>query len=191
MSDNWNETRPLADRVADRARDTGDAAANSADRVADRTRQIGNAAADSVENAADKARDLGNRASDAVQSATDQAKDLASNARDKAADLADTARDKASELADTASDKADSAMTATGTQMQSLAQTVREKAPEGTVGEYANQAADALDKGGRYLQDADLDTVRSDLETIIRQHPIESLLVGLGVGFLLARATRR
>jgi len=156
------DNRPLADRVADRARQTGDTAANSTEHVAD------------------KARDLGNQAANAVQSATDQAKNLAG-----------TARDKASDLADTASDKADSAMSATGSQMQSLAQTVRQKAPEGAVGEYAHQAADVLDRGGRYLQEADLQTVRGDMETIIRQHPIESLLVGLGVGYLLARATRR
>ena len=33
--------------------------------------------------------------------------------------------------------------------------------------------------------------VRSDLERVIREHPIESLLVGVGVGYLVARATRR
>jgi ElaB/YqjD/DUF883 family membrane-anchored ribosome-binding protein len=33
--------------------------------------------------------------------------------------------------------------------------------------------------------------VRSDLERVIRDHPIEALLVGAGIGFLVARATRR
>jgi len=180
MPTNTFNNQPLADRVADRARDTGDAAANTVENVADKTRQTANTAANSVENVADKARDLGNKAADTVQHVTDQAQQFASDASDKA-----------SQLADTASDKADAAMTATGTQMKNLAQTVREQAPEGTVGTYATQAADALEKGGNYLQDADVETVRTDLEQIIRQHPIESLFVGLGVGYLLARATRR
>ncbi len=191
MTNNPTDTRPLADRVADRARETGDTTAASAEHVADRARQTANAAADSVESVADKTRDLGDRAANAVQNAADKAQNLAYSASDKVTDLADTASTKASELATTASEKADDAMTATGTQMKSLAETVRQNAPEGTVGDYAYQAADALDRGGRYLEQADVQTVRSDLETIIRQHPIESLLVGLGVGFLLARATRR
>lgn len=191
MTNNPTDTRPLADRVADRARETGDAATTSADRVADRTRQTANAAADSVETVADKTRDLGDRAANAVQNAADKAQSLAYSASDKVSDLAETASNKASDLASNASDKADDAMTATGTQMKNLAETVRQNAPEGAVGDYAYQAADALDRGGRYLQQADVQTVRSDLETIIRQHPIESLLVGLGVGFLLPRATRR
>jgi hypothetical protein len=33
--------------------------------------------------------------------------------------------------------------------------------------------------------------VRIDLERMIRQHPIESMLVGLGIGYLLARSMRR
>jgi len=33
--------------------------------------------------------------------------------------------------------------------------------------------------------------MRADLEGIIRRHPMESMLVGLGVGYLLARSMRR
>ena len=46
-------------------------------------------------------------------------------------------------------------------------------------------------RNGQLVDGGALQAVRGDLETIIRQHPIESLLVGLGVGYLLARATRR
>jgi hypothetical protein len=68
---------------------------------------------------------------------------------------------------------------------------VREKAPEGKAGEVAVKAADVLDRSGEYLQAANLQMVRSDLERVIREHPIESLLVGMGIGYMLARATRR
>jgi ElaB/YqjD/DUF883 family membrane-anchored ribosome-binding protein len=101
------------------------------------------------------------------------------------------ARAKAAEVGDAAAGKVDSAMTATGEQFSTLAQTVREKAPEGKAGEVATMAADALERSGEYLQTADLQMVRSDLERVIRDHPIEALLVGAGIGYLVARATRR
>jgi hypothetical protein len=68
---------------------------------------------------------------------------------------------------------------------------MRENAPEGKVGELARDAAGALDRSGDYLRRSDLYDVRGDLEALIRQRPIPALLVGLGVGFLLARALRK
>lgn len=126
-------------------------------------------------------RELGNLADDtSSQSITDKAKEISSNITDKA-----------SEIGDQASDKADAAMSATGAKMETLAQTVRQNAPAGKVGEYATTAANALERGGNYLQASDLSDVQLDIEQIIRRRPVESLLVGLGVGFLLARAMRR
>ena len=52
-------------------------------------------------------------------------------------------------------------------------------------------AADTLERAGTYLQQQDLNDMRADLENIIRRYPVQSLLIGLGVGYLLARGTRR
>jgi hypothetical protein len=82
-------------------------------------------------------------------------------------------------------------MTATGEGLSNLASTVRQNAPEGKAGELAGNAADALERSGQYLKDADLNVVRGDLEQFIRAHPIESVLVGMGVGYMLARSMRR
>ena len=143
------------------------------------------------------------QASSAIGQAVDKAKDfvqdarskdaseIASDIQDKASDVAGQVKDKASEIGAQAADKADDAMTATGQGMQNLAQTVRDNAPSGTVGEFATNAASALEKGGEYLQQSDPAAVRSDLEELIRRNPIPSLLVGLGIGFLLARALGR
>jgi Tfp pilus assembly protein PilF len=76
--------------------------------------------------------------------------------------------------------------------MTDVAQTIREKAPiSGPVADAANTAATTLERAGTYLQEQDLADMRADLEGIIRRHPIESLLIGLGIGYLLARSTRR
>jgi len=151
-----------------------------------------NQASDMAQSAVDKVKQAGDKASDIAQSAVDKVKQTAEDLRSKdASEIVVDARAKAAEVGDVAASKVDSAMTVTGAQMSTLAQTVRENAPEGKAGEVAAKAADALDRGGEYLQVADLQMVRSDLERVIREHPIESLLVGVGIGYLVARATRR
>jgi uncharacterized protein YjbJ (UPF0337 family) len=132
-------------------------------------------------------RELGELSDDTTQSVSGMARQVT----DKAKDITGNITDKASEIGDQASDKADAAMSATGAKMETLAQTVRQNAPAGKVGEYATTAANALERGGNYLQASDLSDVQGDIEQIIRRRPVESLLVGLGVGFLLARALRR
>jgi vacuolar-type H+-ATPase subunit H len=183
-------------RATERERVTGEVR-QAADTASDKVQQAANTATDKAQHAADQASSFVKQTVDKAQHAADdlRSKDVSEvvdDARHKASEIVDTAKQKTAEASATAADKVDEAMTATGTQMHTLAQTVREKAPvEGKVGEVASTAADALDRGGRYLQDADLQVVRSDLERAIREHPVEALLVGLGVGYLLARATRR
>lgn len=117
-----------------------------------------------------------------------KAQDAAHNVKDKANELGTQAREKANQ----ASEKVDDAMSNAGQQMSNLAQTVRERAPQqGRMGEIAENTATALERSGRYLQQSNPDTIRSDLESVIRQHPVESLLVGLGLGFVIARSMRR
>lgn len=156
-----------------------------------------------AERAAEKAREgntyVGTRtpqeiaddARNAASAAADDARGTLDDARAKVEDLAGKAKDKASEVGSQAADKLDSAMTSAGTQMDNLAQKVIEKAPEGPLGDAAINAAGALERGGRYLQQADVESIRGDLEGIIRRRPIESLAVGLGLGFIIARGLRR
>jgi len=154
--------------------------------------QLKEEGANMLDTAADRAKQAGDKASDIAQSAVNKVKQTADDLRSKdAGEIVDDARAKAAEVGDAAANKVDSAMTATGEQMSTLAQTVRENAPEGKAGEVASKAADVLDRSGEYLQTADLQMVRGDLERVIREHPIESLLVGVGIGYLVARATRR
>jgi uncharacterized protein YjbJ (UPF0337 family) len=88
--------------------------------------------------------------------------------------------------------KASEQMSAVGEKMGSLADAIREKAPpEGAVGTAATTVADKLDAAGSYLQERNLDHMVSDLSGMIRRYPVPSLLIGLGIGYLLARSTRR
>lgn len=129
-----------------------------------------------------------------VDKAEKKIDDAADKAKQVATDLKQASRDaqhKAEAVASDVNQKADETLTTAGEKMEDLASVVREKAPDGKLGEMAATTADKLEEGGRYLQDADLDRIRTDLERVIRERPIESLLVGLGLGYLFARASRR
>jgi len=130
-------------------------------------------------------------AADKAQNAMDTVKEKAADVRDKAADVMSDVKDKAQQVSSTVATKADAATDTMGAKMTDVAQTIREKAPEtGPVADVADKAAHTMEKAGTYLQDHDLASMRADLEGIIRRHPMEAMLIGLGVGYLLARSRR-
>lgn len=60
---------------------------------------------------------------------------------------------------------------------------------EGMFGSAAGSVANALDHTGQYLQEEGLRGVAEDFTGLIRRNPIPALLIGVAVGFLLAKAT--
>lgn len=116
--------------------------------------------------------------------------DRAAEARDRAQETAERVRQRTDEASHEAAERVDSAMNVTGDRLHDAARTLRERAPSGQVGDVAESAARALERSGDYLRQSDVETVRSDLETVIRDHPIQSLAVGFGVGFMIARTMR-
>jgi hypothetical protein len=102
--------------------------------------------------------------------------------------LAERAKDAATALGDRASEAA----TAVGSGMESLAGTIRERGPrEGMWGSASDQVARTLETGGRYLKEEGLSGMLDDVAVMVRKNPIPAILVGIGVGFLLARTTSR
>lgn len=145
-----------------------------------------------IDHQADKAHTAVDRAEGKAHEASGAVREKAQDAKDKAQQVAGEAKDKAQELGAQASEQADHATTVVGERMQDAAQTIRERAPmSGRVGEAADRTADTLERAGSYLQHQNVNDMKSDLESLIRRHPMESLLIGLGIGYLLARSTRR
>ncbi len=131
------------------------------------------------------------RTKDMAQSAVDKAKSTASGLVDKAKDVAHTATDKAKGAADTFGHKAEDMVGKVGSGMGSAASSIRDHSPEsGMLKTAAGKVADTLESGGRYLEQEGLSGMADDLTGLIKRNPIPSLLIALGVGFLLARATR-
>jgi hypothetical protein len=150
---------------------------------------------DTVSSAAEKTKDAAHtavdRASDYASQAADKAGDFASRAADKASSLASQAADKARDFASAAGDKADSATSSVGHGMRTAAEGLRERLPsEGMLGAASSSVADTLESGGRYLEEKGLSGVAEDMTGLIRRNPIPAVLIALGLGFLLARATR-
>jgi len=125
---------------------------------------------------------------DTASHAADKAKDVASTAMDKTREVASNVADKTKDFASKAGQKADDMVGRAGSAIESAANTVRDHAPGGMLGSAANKVADTLEGGGRYLREEGISGMADDLTDMIRRNPIPALLLGLGVGFLLARA---
>jgi hypothetical protein len=94
---------------------------------------------------------------------------------------------KAREFGATAAKKANQAAPVIGEKVKSLANVIREKAPrEGKIGTTATKVAGGLESASYYLQEKKFDHLGEDFRGLVRRYPLQSLLVGLGLGFLLA-----
>lgn len=121
----------------------------------------------------DKARDA---ARDATETARESATGVVDRAREMAGNVADKTRDAVSTAADTARDWATGAVDA-----------VKESGPVRKANEYVSEA---WETGSRYIHDHNLKDITEDVAGIIRRNPIPALLVGIGLGFVLARSLR-
>jgi hypothetical protein len=142
--------------------------------------------------------DVKNKTEELATHFAERAKEVGANVGEKAkkatasvAGMAEDVAQRAGDMASNIGQKAEEAVSSVGGQVQSLAGTIREKAPhEGMLGSAASSVADTLDVGGRYLQEENLHGMAGDVTGLIRRYPIQAVLVGIGIGFLAARATR-
>ncbi len=94
---------------------------------------------------------------------------------------------KAREFGATAAKKANEAAPVIGGKMKSLANVIRGKAPrEGKIGTTATRVAGGLESASSYLQEKKFDHLGEDFRGLVRRYPLQSVLIGLGLGFLLA-----
>ncbi len=123
--------------------------------------------------------------------ASETEKGFASSVGDAAKSAAATVAEKASDAAGYVGKQVEGATSAVGGGMKSLAGTIREKLPhEGMLGSASGAIASTLESSGEYLQEHGLSGIGDDMTNVIRRNPIPAMLVCIGIGFLLARATR-
>jgi hypothetical protein len=129
---------------------------------------------------------VGQAASSAADTVRSTAGQLSDSARDAASHLAKEGRDAASYVGNMAED----ATCAVGSGLKSVGQSIREHSPqEGRFGQASSAVARTLEGTGNYLQEEGLKGLGTDLTQMIKNNPLPSLLIGVGLGFLLAQAT--
>lgn len=63
--------------------------------------------------------------------------------------------------------------------------------PSGTIDTVKQAVTNRVQAGTDWLKDRDIDQVKQTMETQVREHPVRTLLVALGAGYLLGKALRR
>ena len=146
--------------------------------------------ADAMTTMKNKAQDVGNSIGQTASRAAEGVKNVAGNmadaAKSAAADLSKEGQHAASYLGQRAED----ATSAVGSQLKYAGDTIRQHAPhDGAFGQASSAVANTLEQTGDYLQREGLEGIAADLSSLVKKNPIPSLFIGIGLGFLLARAT--
>jgi hypothetical protein len=89
------------------------------------------------------------------------------------------------ESASTAVEKARDTMSSVTERAGDLASNLGQKAQDA-----ASAVADTWESGRRYVTEHGVSGMAEDAATLIRRNPIPALLIGFGLGFLLARSMR-
>ena len=127
----------------------------------------------------------------------DRARDLAGNAKDKLADVgsnlregAGTAKDKLADALESGADKlrnrgrSGQLSGSTGSADVSIGN-------DGTVAQVTDKVAGGMQATADWLREADLDNLREGVERQVKEHPGRTLLIAVGLGYLLGKAFRK
>ena len=126
----------------------------------------------------------GKTMADSVNAAGQELSDRAASAKDAMSNVARSAADRLDNTRATTADGLDSAASALHKGAESL--------PGGeTVTELAHSAAERLKTTADYVRQNDLNRMKADVETLVKNNPGPSLLVAAAFGFLLGRAVVR
>ena len=136
------------------------------------------------------------------QGFSDRAREIAGSAQDKLADVGSTVRERAgnlkNSLADalvTGADKLRQRGQAPGGAGGQLAGATTSGGlaveGDGRVAQVTDRVAGGMEATADWLREADLDSLKSGIERQVQEHPGRSLLIAVGLGYLLGKALRK
>ena len=137
-------------------------------------------------------------ATEPSQNLKDRARSVLGNAGNKLADVgssvrerAGTAKDKLADALETGAEKlrnrgaADATLAgATGTGSTAIAN-------DGRVAQISDKVAGGMERSAEWLRDADIDGMKTGIEQQVKEHPGRTLLIALGLGYVLGKALRK
>ena len=107
--------------------------------------------------------------------------------------LSQTAKDKLSDLAQSAGEKFESGRVGTAETLESAATAVRTKGGEAgaAIADLSGKAATNLDTSARYVRNASLGQVWSDMGALARRHPGAIAVSAIVAGYCMGRMMTR
>lgn len=135
---------------------------------------------------------VGDTVQDAASNAVDTAQGVVSSAAETvqqtASAVVDTAQQATSAVTGAVAGKVDQVSDAAATRVEQLADTVAQTMYSGDTPAVQRQVAETtvnvLDRTAEYLREGDISLIVEDVRGVVRRHPLRSLVVGLGLGYL-------
>jgi hypothetical protein len=129
----------------------------------------------------------------------DRAKNVAGNAQERLSDVGSTVRDRAGQAKNSLADVLQAGaerLRSRGGQSQQVASTTGYgegalTTDGGRVSELSERVAGGLQSSADWLREADIDSLRHGVERQVRENPGRTLLIAVGLGYLLGKAFRR
>ncbi len=136
------------------------------------------------------------------QGFADRARDIAGSAQEKLADVGSSVRDRAGHLKDSLAD----ALDAGADKLRQRGASMHTSSPgdlagatdtgsvtlggDGRSTQVTNRVAGGMAATADWIRDADLDGMKTSIERQVKEHPGRSLLIAVGVGYLLGKIVR-
>jgi ElaB/YqjD/DUF883 family membrane-anchored ribosome-binding protein len=104
----------------------------------------------------------------------------------RAREVKDRVKESAREFAQTAGEKAERARSSVAQGLESFGSGIREKGSSTSAA-----VGRKIEAAGAYLREHDFREMGQSLKEIVQKHPTPAIFIGIGLGFVLARAMRR
>lgn len=123
---------------------------------------------------------------------TEQAGQVATKAQEKAGEVAAIGKEKAGELGHKAQEGADVGLDKAADGMQRAADQMRDRLAtgDGVQAQVGTKVADTMERTAGYLREHDTTELWGDVETFVREHPMQAAVGALAAGFVLGRIVR-
>lgn len=129
-----------------------------------------------------------------AQSTADTAREKLNEAGDQARDKLDQVRERAGHLKSTLADKLDAGASKLRQRDPASAAAdragVENESARSNMRQVETRVASGMESTADWLRSADMDQFRSGVENQVRTNPGRTLLIALGLGYLLGRALR-
>jgi ElaB/YqjD/DUF883 family membrane-anchored ribosome-binding protein len=129
---------------------------------------------------------------------TDRVRDIGGATQEQLADVGSTVRDRAGNLKasvanalDSGADKLRHRGGAQDAQLATATNTGVATVGDGRIAQMSDKVAGKMEATAGWLRDADVDGLKSGIETQVKDHPGRTLLIAAGLGYLLGKALRK